>query len=150
MDSPEIHSLDVKKVSTYIAFLLSYLFHDSSSFLHHVVRVIEEPRNPCNPSPCGTNAICKELNGAGSCTCINEYFGDPYVECRPECIMNSDCPRDKTCVNNKCRDPCPGTCGINAECSVNNHVPTCICLPGHTGNPLRSCHLVPTSKINFI
>lgn len=111
-----------------------------------IVRVIEEPKNPCNPSPCGINAICKELNGIGSCTCISEYFGDPYVECRPECIMNNDCARDKACINNKCRNPCPGTCGINAECFVNNHIPTCICFAQYTGNPLTSCHLIPASK----
>lgn len=104
----------------------------------------DEPSHPCNPSPCGSNAICKELNGAGSCTCLPDYFGDPYSSCRPECVMNSDCPRDKSCVNNKCKDPCPGTCGLNAECHVNNHVPNCVCLPGFTGNPLSSCRQVLT------
>lgn len=103
----------------------------------------EEPHHPCNPSPCGTNAICKELNGAGSCSCLPEYIGDPYSGCRPECVMNSDCPRDKSCVNNKCKDPCPGTCGFNADCRVNNHIPTCLCLPGFIGNPLSSCHQKP-------
>lgn len=105
--------------------------------------VVEEPKHPCNPSPCGSNAICRELNGAGSCTCIQDYFGDPYSGCRPECVTNSECPRDKSCVNNKCKDPCPGTCGLNAECRVYNHAPTCNCLPGYTGNALRSCHLPP-------
>lgn len=112
----------------------------------------EEPPHPCNPSPCGSNAICKELNGAGSCACLPEYVGDPYSGCRPECVMNSDCPRDKSCVNNKCKDPCPGTCGLNADCRVNNHVPTCLCLPGFTGNPLSSCHqkITQPSKTFFL
>jgi hypothetical protein len=105
--------------------------------------VVEEPRHPCNPSPCGGNAVCRELNGAGSCTCVQDYFGDPYSGCRPECVTNSECPRDKSCVNNKCKDPCPGTCGLNAECRVYNHAPNCNCLPGYTGNALRSCHLPP-------
>lgn len=109
----------------------------------------EEPRHPCNPSPCGSNAVCKELNGAGSCTCLPDYFGDPYSGCRPECVMNSDCPRNRACVNNKCTDPCPGTCGINADCRVNNHVPTCICLPGFTGNPLQSCRPIPSKNLLF-
>ncbi|VEN46221.1 unnamed protein product [Callosobruchus maculatus] len=106
----------------------------------------EEPAHPCNPSPCGANAICKEQNGAGSCSCLPEYFGDPYSGCRPECVMNSDCSKDKSCVNNKCKDPCPGTCGINADCRVTNHVPTCSCLPGFTGDPLRACHEPPKAR----
>lgn len=110
----------------------------------------EEPRNPCNPSPCGANAICKEQNGAGSCTCIPEYFGDPYTGCRPECITNTDCSKDKACLNNKCKDPCPGTCGINAECRVYNHGPTCFCFEGYTGNAATACHLIPISTYLFI
>lgn len=104
------------------------------------VKPVEEAAHPCNPSPCGTNAICKEMNGAGSCTCLPEFYGDPYSGCRPECVINSDCSKAKSCRNNKCVDPCPGTCGINAECTVINHTPTCICLPGFTGNPSSSCH----------
>lgn len=107
----------------------------------------EEPSHPCNPSPCGTNAICKELNGAGSCTCLPDYFGDPYLGCRPECVVNTDCPRNKACTNNRCINPCPGTCGLNAECAVNMHTPICSCLPGYTGNPLQACHPIPESKI---
>lgn len=109
---------------------------------------IEEERDPCNPSPCGANAICKERNGAGSCICLPEYQGDPYTGCRPECVLNTDCPRDRACVNNKCRDPCPGTCGLNAECHVSNHAPSCSCLSGYIGNPLVSCHQPPQSKNN--
>lgn len=104
---------------------------------------------PCNPSPCGANAICKERNGAGSCTCAPEYFGDPYVGCRPECVMNSDCPRTRACINNKCQDPCPGTCGVNAECHVVNHAPSCVCLTGFIGNPFTECRPQPESKISF-
>ena len=101
---------------------------------------------PCNPSPCGANAVCKERNGAGSCVCLPEYFGDPYTGCRPECVINSDCDRSKACVNNKCKDPCPGTCGINAECHVVNHAPSCSCLPGYIGDPNSACHRPPQSK----
>lgn len=107
------------------------------------------PNDPCNPSPCGANAICKERNNAGSCSCIPEYTGDPYTGCRPECVLNSECPRDKACINNKCRDPCPGMCGLYAECRVINHSPSCSCLPGYTGNPLSACQLLPiASKIS--
>lgn len=103
-------------------------------------------RDPCNPSPCGNNALCKERNGAGSCTCLPEYTGDPYTGCRPECVLNTDCPYDKVCSNNKCRNPCTGLCGLNADCKVSNHVPTCYCIPGYTGNALQSCHPIPKRK----
>lgn len=102
----------------------------------------EGPRNPCNPSPCGANAVCKERNGAGSCTCLPEYQGDPYTGCRPECVVNSDCGRSKACVNNKCRDPCPGACGTFTDCRVVNHAPACTCIPGYTGDPFRACYAV--------
>lgn len=107
----------------------------------------EGPRTPCNPSPCGANAVCKERNGAGSCVCLPEYFGDPYTGCRPECVINSDCDRSKACLNNKCVDPCPGTCGLNAECRVVNHAPSCTCIVGYTGDPLSACVLIQPSKI---
>jgi hypothetical protein len=109
---------------------------------------------PCYPSPCGTNAVCKERNGAGSCSCMPNYFGDPYVNCRPECIQNSDCPHNRACVNTKCIDPCIGTCGFNANCRIVNHNPVCSCQPGYTGNPSSNCYPLPVetpSKIsNFI
>ena len=104
---------------------------------------VTRPVDPCNPSPCGSNAICSERNHAAACQCIPEYFGDPYVACRPECVVNSDCPSDKACQRNKCIDPCPGTCGINAACRILNHIPTCSCIEGYIGDPFTSCRLVP-------
>lgn len=92
--------------------------------------------DPCNPSPCGSNAQCSN----GECTCLPEYQGDPYRGCRPECVLNSDCPRDKACSRNKCVDPCPGTCGQNAICEVINHIPMCSCPQGMSGNAFISCN----------
>lgn len=106
--------------------------------------VYEPPPSPCQPSPCGTNAYCKERNGAGSCACLPEYRGDPYNECRPECVLNSDCPSNRACINQKCRDPCPGTCGSNSECNVVNHSPLCSCWPKYIGNPLTACYRQPS------
>ncbi|KRT79967.1 hypothetical protein AMK59_6534, partial [Oryctes borbonicus] len=103
-----------------------------------------EKLTPCNPSPCGSNAICTERNGAGACACVPEYIGNPYEGCRPECMINSDCPSNKACMSNKCKDPCPGTCGLNADCQVVNHLPACTCKPGYTGDPFRYCNIPPT------
>ena len=103
--------------------------------------VPREPSSPCTPSPCGANANCREQNGAGSCTCIEDHFGNPYEGCRPECVLNSDCPSNRACVRNKCLDPCPGTCGQNANCQVVNHLPSCTCIPGYEGDPFRYCNI---------
>lgn len=100
---------------------------------------VEADPDPCSPSPCGPNAQCAD----GVCTCLPEYQGDPYVMCRPECVLNADCPRDKACIGNKCKDPCPGTCGVNANCEVINHIPTCVCPDKMTGNPFLECRPAP-------
>jgi len=102
-----------------------------------------ETYRPCVPFPCGANAICREQNGAGSCTCMQNYYGDPYIGCRPECIQNSDCSPSKACVNTKCVDPCAGSCGLNSECKVLSHSPVCYCLSGYTGNPAFRCEEIP-------
>lgn len=94
-----------------------------------------EPVNPCSPSPCGANAVCED----GICTCLSDYHGDPYFGCKPECVLNSDCSRDKACMNNKCEDPCVGTCGADAVCETINHIPMCSCPTGFTGSPFYYC-----------
>ena len=100
--------------------------------------------DPCRPSPCGINAECRERNGAASCTCYPGLQGDPYVECKHECTINPECAYHLACINNKCRDPCPGVCGAHATCSVNNHAPTCTCDPGYTGDPFTACRRITT------
>lgn len=101
----------------------------------------------CVPSPCGANAICKERNGVGSCICLSNYIGNPYEGCRPECTINSDCIPSKACVQSRCQDPCPGTCGQNAICQVVNHIAICTCIPKFTGDPFRYCSEEPTTGI---
>lgn len=109
--------------------------------------LVPEPQytDPCNPSPCGSNALCSN----GICTCLNEYYGDPYSGCRPECILNTDCPINKACIYNKCKDPCHGTCGINAICNVYNHIPMCTCPQNMNGNAFIQCQIL-LGKINYI
>lgn len=100
---------------------------------------VYEQSTPCSPSPCGSNAFCREQNRAGACQCLSEYVGNPYEGCRPECVLNSDCQSNRACISNKCADPCPGTCGQNAVCQVMHHLPSCSCNYGHTGDPYRYC-----------
>lgn len=42
-------------------------------------------------------------------------------------------------MNQKCVDPCPGSCGINTQCTVINHTPSCTCDAGYTGDPFQGC-----------
>lgn len=102
--------------------------------------VRDEPQhiNPCLPSPCGPNSECKVIGESSACTCLRGYIGAP-PSCRPECTINTECPTKEACVRQKCTDPCPGSCGQNAQCSVINHLPICSCLPGYEGDPFVSC-----------
>jgi len=100
------------------------------------------PKDPCYPSPCGPNAICNN----GICSCLVEYHGNPYVGCRPECVLNTDCAKDKACRRQKCEDPCPGTCGLNALCDVYNHIPSCSCPTQMQGNAFVRCDPIPITK----
>jgi hypothetical protein len=95
--------------------------------------------NSCERIRCGANARCREFNGQVTCVCPPGFYGDAYLACRPECVINSDCDRDSACVNNRCIDPCAGACGLNSMCTCVNHVPICHCPEQHTGDPFVSC-----------
>ena len=99
--------------------------------------------DPCNPSPCGSNAQCREINSIGVCACLPDYFGDPYLGCQPECVTDTQCDYDEACINLHCEDPCIGTCGIGADCTVVNHNALCTCPPGYTGDAFQQCTRIP-------
>lgn len=105
--------------------------------INGILLLLEKPQHldPCNPSPCGPNAICNN----GECTCLSEYHGDPYFGCRPECVLSTDCPNDKACLRSKCVDPCINMCGLNADCNVYNHIAVCSCPIGMTGDAFTQC-----------
>lgn len=91
------------------------------------------------------------IQGNPACSCIENYIGSP-PECRPECVLNSDCGSPEACINQKCQDPCPGSCGFEAKCHVLNHVPICTCNEGYVGDPFERCNPVIISmiKISYI
>lgn len=99
------------------------------------------PINPCVPSPCGPNSECKVVGESAACSCSRNYIGTP-PSCRPECTINPECPSTRACINQKCNDPCPGSCGSNAKCNVVNHTPMCSCDVGYTGDPFSGCYPV--------
>ena len=132
----------IKSVSTELQIFSIALFSLKQHLKENQLISAYEP-NPmqndrCNPSPCGANAQCND----GECTCLPEFQGNPYAGCRPECVLNSDCPRDKACLRNKCENPCGGACAINALCNVVNHVPMCSCPPNMSGNPFSQCLVI--------
>lgn len=94
--------------------------------------------NPCSPSPCGPNSNCRNNAGQAVCSCAAGYVGTP-PQCRPECVVNAECPSDRACVNLKCVDPCPHSCGIGSVCHISNHNPICSCPNGYTGDPFTQC-----------
>ena len=99
---------------------------------------IETTRNPCDPSPCGVNANCKKhpsKEHASTCVCMKGYLGNPFLACHPECTENTHCTSNRVCRNQKCVNPCLGFCGINAICSILNHVPSCDCPQGYERHP---------------
>lgn len=127
-------SLEMNSPGTNIYFL--------SSRCYALFAVTPIPQSPCEPSPCGFNAICKQQHGVGSCSCLPDYIGNPYEGCRPECVIDTDCVSILACVQSKCKDPCPGVCGQFAECQVIDHRPTCTCMPGYSGNPFQYCAVI--------
>lgn len=100
------------------------------------------PAAPCTPS-CGANAECQVVGGKGTCACLPGFYGRPELGCTPECITNSDCVPTRACINQRCVDPCAGSCGVQAECRVLNHNPICSCPRGYVGDPFRACHPAP-------
>ena len=96
------------------------------------------PPNPCNPPPCGANSQCQVVSGQAQCSCMPNMIGSA-PSCRPECTISTECNSDRTCINQKCVDPCPGSCALNTNCRVVNHSPVCGCIEGYTGDAFTSC-----------
>lgn len=90
------------------------------------------------------------ISGNPACSCLPDYIGAP-PSCRPECVLSAECQSHMACISQRCRDPCPGSCGTNAGCHVVNHLPICTCNVGHTGDPFTQCSPVPASMyLNII
>ena len=105
--------------------------------------------DPCNSDPCGPFSLCRPQDTFVACSCLPGHIGSP-PNCRPECRIHSECASNLVCINNKCRDPCPGACGSNAECEVINHNAVCRCQQGHEGDPFVGCRRVTTREYSMI
>lgn len=110
------------------------------------ISFVDTIKQPCTPSPCGPNSICKVVSGHAVCSCQPGLIGSPPT-CKPECVVSADCPLTQACLNNKCQDPCPGTCGQNTNCQVVNHNPICSCSESYTGDPFTICYPQPSKSL---
>ena len=127
------------------------------------IRRIETPqpiiRDPCNPSPCGPNSQCRDVNGQASrfkdesfkapivnnlikisnillvCSCLSSYIGAP-PNCRPECVTNSDCALHLACVNQRCQ----GT-NIKSLSKCITHFVPCLCFRSMSRNLWLWCNV---------
>lgn len=90
-------------------------------FIKCYVQEPVEVTNPCDPSPCGPQSECQIVQNRAVCSCSKNMIGKPPY-CRKECVLNSECPQNKACINEKCADPCSGSCGSNTNCQTVNHV----------------------------
>lgn len=113
----------------------------------------------CSHFTCPENATCIAESHHGQCQCLVGYTGNPKDRngCKPliqsQCNSDSQCPEQETCKKHSkydafiCVSACELiTCGPNAICVVNNHVPQCQCPPGsYVGNPNdpSGCQSVP-------
>lgn len=97
--------------------------------------------DPCYPSPCGEGAICEVRNSIAVCKCPQDYLGNAFTRCYPECTSHQECPGHLACFGLKCKDPCVGACGRNANCEVNrsSHKAVCSCPKDHGGHPFDEC-----------
>lgn len=98
-----------------------------------------DPKNPCEQSPCGPNSDCRVIGDQAACSCLPNYIGR-VPNCRPECTIDPECPSNTACINERCRDPCQGACGVNALCLTINHKPVCSCQQGYTGDANIRCN----------
>lgn len=143
LDSLEMHLLCVRQyeVSTnthWIGNIKTICARNYVNIFIFTLSAQDELIDVCNPSPCGLNSHCKVINNQPVCSCLSNYIGAP-PNCKPECVVNSDCKTNRACVNNRCVNPCPRPCGSNSECKVINHSPVCSCRQGYTGDPFISC-----------
>lgn len=128
-------------------FILIIVQHGAHIFILYSITAY---KNPCDPSPCGPNSECHVVSDRAACSCSPGYLGSPPA-CRPECAVNSDCPANRACIGQKCKDPCVNSCGLDARCHVVGHNPICSCpdnLP--EGDPFIRCYRKSKDTLTII
>uniref|UniRef100_A0A336MK52 CSON000396 protein n=1 Tax=Culicoides sonorensis TaxID=179676 RepID=A0A336MK52_CULSO len=90
----------------------------------NTIRGCVEPRDACDPNPCGTGAIC-DSNRNPVCYCPESFVGNPFKLCQRPIVIPELCA--------------PGPCGLNADCYVVNNQEQCYCKPGLIGDAYSEC-----------
>jgi len=90
------------------------------------------------PNLCGPYSNCTIVKNHVVCLCQHGYIGTP-PNCKPNCLISSECAPNKACINQRCTDPCSNLCAPNSQCKVINHKAICTCKPGFTGDPIKRC-----------
>jgi hypothetical protein len=127
-----------------LTFLLSLMFKTSHSEILEVITDVPA-ENPCVPSPCGPYSACQIVGNLPACSCLPNYIGRS-PNCRPECTINAECSSNLACINERCADPCIGSCGVNSLCTVVKHNPVCQCKTGYSGDPFSVCSEIQYCK----
>ncbi|CAG0881855.1 unnamed protein product [Darwinula stevensoni] len=138
-----------------------------------MVRNRPKCQDVCEGVRCGPNSLCKPVNHAATCTCIDGYTGsgdDLNIGCTPiqvRCNSNQDCSSGTICDGGYCRPPCgsddecsaseacvrgqctnlcdtDSACGLNALCEMRGHGKHCTCPVGFEGEPAVECIRTPT------
>lgn len=143
---PEILSRDALLLKKKVRIFFSLYFHICCMNICYNLSEPNDPENPCVPSPCGPNSQCRVIGTQAACSCVPNYIGQP-PNCRPECTINAECPSNLACIKEKCQDPCLGSCGVNALCSVVNHNAICTCISGYEGDPTMQCSTILYCKL---
>ena len=99
----------------------------------------------CQLYNCPPNSQCRAYNHQGQCQCLEGYTGSandrngcvPVV--KDECYSDAQCSEEQICYKSarKCIPACNNiSCGPQAVCITQNHVPKCTCPPGKfAGDP---------------
>lgn len=147
---PDRNRCDILWNWIYLIAQYFYQLWEIYSFIKCTIKFLEGDNvvtNPCQPSPCGPNSLCRVVDSTSVCTCLPTFLGSP-PNCRPECTISTECAFNLACISNRCNDPCRSSklCGSNARCETINHNPICSCPPSFTGDPFITCFEMPRKK----
>ncbi|XP_038215243.1 fibrillin-1-like [Zerene cesonia] len=118
----------------------------SQGFTRNLETGICEDINECTQhgrTPCGLNAICKNLPGSYECKCPPDYSGNPYNLCEYCTDISCQCQPPYNIVNGNCvLSGCTKDkkCGKGAECIIiSETVSYCACPAGFVQTAAGAC-----------
>ncbi|XP_047739046.1 uncharacterized protein LOC108675679 isoform X4 [Hyalella azteca] len=120
--------------------------------LQGLVCMDKQCRNPCEElKPCDAPLVCSVADSTNIRTMVckcpalmvvseKDICSELEIPISVGCRADSDCPSNRACVNTQCVVPC--NCGENAECTIVDHRPLCVCREGFQGDPITGCYKV--------